>query len=38
MDPVLPPQYTLDELLAQVTPENLHGEIGPIGSVGIEAW
>ena len=28
----------LDELLARVTPENLHGEAGPQGSVGLEAW
>lgn len=33
-----PPRYTLDELLAGVTPENLHGEIGPQGSMGREAW
>lgn len=32
------PRYTLDELLAGVTPENVHGEIGPQGSVGLEAW
>jgi antitoxin MazE len=31
-------RYTLDELLARVTPENLHGEAGPQGSVGLEAW
>lgn len=34
----IPPRYTLEELLAGVTPENLHGEIGPQGSVGQEAW
>jgi len=27
LSPVKKPKYTLDELLAQVTPENLHGEI-----------
>jgi antitoxin MazE len=32
------PRYTLDELLAGVTPENLHDEISPQGSVGVEAW
>jgi antitoxin MazE len=32
------PRYTLDELLAGVTPENVHGEVGPQGSVGLEAW
>jgi antitoxin MazE len=28
----------LDDLLAQVTPENLHGEIDTGASVGREAW
>jgi antitoxin MazE len=37
VSPILP-RYTLDELLAGVTPENVHGEIGPQGSVGLEAW
>jgi antitoxin MazE len=32
------PRYTLDELLAAVTSENIHEEIGPQGSVGLEAW
>ena len=27
LSPVKKPKYTLDELLSQVTPENLHGEI-----------
>jgi antitoxin MazE len=31
-------RYRLDDLLAGVTPENLHGEVGPQGSVGLEAW
>ncbi|HEX6041082.1 AbrB/MazE/SpoVT family DNA-binding domain-containing protein [Longimicrobium sp.] len=34
----VPPRYTLNELLAGVTDENLHGEMGPQGSVGLEAW
>lgn len=32
------PRFTLDELLASVTPVNLHGEIGPQGNVGLEVW
>jgi antitoxin component of MazEF toxin-antitoxin module len=36
--PLPVPVHALDELLAQMTPENLHseGETGP--SVGDEAW
>lgn len=36
--PVTRPVYDLDELLSQVTPENLHGEVdwGPV--VGKEVW
>lgn len=36
--PVRRRKYTLDELLAQVTDENLHGEIDTGPSVGNEAW
>jgi antitoxin MazE len=32
------PRYTLEELVAGITPENVHGELGPEGSVGAEAW
>jgi antitoxin MazE len=32
------PRYTLEELVAQITDENLHGEIGTGPSVGNEAW
>lgn len=31
-------EYTLDELVEQITPENRHGEIGPDNVVGNEAW
>lgn len=31
-------EYTLDELLSQVTPENIHGETDWGKAVGREAW
>ncbi len=34
----VPKRYTLTELLEQVTPESLHGEIETGASVGIEQW
>ncbi len=36
--PVAEPEFPLDELLASVTVENLHGEIDTGASVGREAW
>jgi antitoxin MazE len=30
--------YTLAGLVSQITPENLHGEIEPGGSAGVEDW
>ena len=36
--PVAEPEFSLDELLAGVTAENLHGEIETGASVGKEAW
>lgn len=36
--PLTKPRYTLDELLARVTPENRHDEIDTGASVGAEAW
>lgn len=36
--PVTEQEFSLDELLAKVTPENLHGEIDTGASVGKEAW
>ncbi len=31
-------EYTLDELLAQITPENIHGETDWGSAVGGESW
>jgi antitoxin MazE len=36
--PLAAPSYELEDLLAQVTPENLHGEVDTGSSVGDEAW
>lgn len=36
--PVAEPEFLLDDLLAKVTAENLHGEIDTGSSVGKEAW
>ena len=36
--PVTPPDLKLDDLLAQVTEENLHGEIDTGPAVGGEVW
>ncbi len=36
--PSLPRKFTLDELLAGVTPENLHGETDWGNAQGKEAW
>ncbi len=36
--PILEPRYALEALLAQVTPENLHGEVDTGAAVGGEAW
>ena len=33
-----PAAFTLDELLAQITPENIHGETDWGQAVGREAW
>ena len=32
------PRYTIDELVAQITPENRHGEIDLGPPVGKEVW
>jgi antitoxin MazE len=32
------PEYTLEELLEQITPENIHGETDWGSAVGREAW
>jgi antitoxin MazE len=36
--PSRPPRYTLDELVARITPENVHGETDWGEPVGREAW
>jgi antitoxin MazE len=36
--PLSQPSYSLEDLLAQVTPANLHSEIDSGGSMGTEAW
>jgi len=36
--PVAEPEFSLDELLAKVTAENLHGETDTGNSVGRESW
>ncbi|MDE2952767.1 MAG: AbrB/MazE/SpoVT family DNA-binding domain-containing protein [Chloroflexota bacterium] len=36
--PVNEPHYTLEELVAQITPENRHGEIDIGPAVGKEVW
>lgn len=36
--PLAEPEFSLDELLAEVTPENLHGENDTGVSVGKEIW
>ena len=38
IQPLAPPSPTLDELLAGVTDENLHGEWDTGPAVGREAW
>lgn len=36
--PVVEPEFSLDEMLAQITPENSHDEVNTGASVGQEAW
>ncbi len=36
--PIKKNEVTLEELLAQITPENLHGEINTGSPVGNEIW
>lgn len=36
--PVAKPRYSLEALLARVTPENRHDEVDIGPSVGVEAW
>ena len=36
--PIAEPEFSLDEMLTQITAENLHGEVDTGRSVGQEAW
>lgn len=36
--PLKAPAFSLEDLLASVTPENIHGEIDSGSAVGDEAW
>lgn len=36
--PIAEPEFSLDEMLSQITDENLHGEIDTGNSVGQEIW
>ena len=36
--PVAEPGFSLDSLLADVTPENLHAEVDSGAAEGVEAW
>lgn len=38
VSPVIVPAWTLEGLLAGISPENLHGEIDDGPSVGSESW
>ncbi len=38
ISPVERPEYLLEELLAQITPENIHGEVDWGVPVGQEVW
>ena len=38
LTPVVAPQYTLEELLAQVTEANLHSEVETGSAMGKEVW
>lgn len=36
--PIAEPEFTLDQLVEQITPENRHDEVEAGGPVGNEAW
>lgn len=38
VQPVTPPKYTLEQLLGDITVENLHAEVESGTTVGNEAW
>lgn len=38
LEPIIEPKYSLEQLLADVTEDNLHHEVETGSAVGIEAW
>lgn len=38
LEPISEPKYTLEQLLAEVTEENLHHEVDSGAAVGSEVW
>jgi antitoxin MazE len=38
LEPVVKPRYTLEQLLAEVTEDNLHQEVDTDEAVGNEVW
>ena len=38
LEPVIAPEYTLEQLLEQVTKANLHSEVDTQSAVGNEVW
>ena len=38
LEPVIEPEYTLEQLLAEVTVTNLHSEVDTEPAVGSEVW
>lgn len=38
IEPISPPRYTLDALLAEITPENIHPAVETGPAVGQEVW
>ena len=38
LEPIVEPKYTLEQLLAEVTEDNLHHEVDPGEAIGNEVW
>ena len=38
LEPIIVPEYTLEQLLAQITEANLHSEVDTQSAVGNEVW
>lgn len=38
LEPIIEPKYSLEQLLADVTEDNLHHEVETGSAIGIEAW